>query len=187
MTDLYSILVFEPEILPTYDDKTILWKIQLDVPKNYNSIILNLISDNIYLNNRRLLKNWYDFFEDNNIKFKNTFESEYCQELKIYDENDLVFKLQLFACDIKASNYKVEIEHDLIIPILYILDIKKNGVINPILLQKKIDNAKLILSANTDNNGGVEKNILKYFQQIIKLLDHCNFYEHDVKFFIQDR
>ena len=137
MSSAYTTLVSEPKILPGYSEESILWKLQLDLPKDYKSIVSTLISDNIYLNNRRPVESWYDFFELNYIKFIIKTNSEFYKEVIIYDENSHVFDAQILACDVKATDYSVEIEHDYVLPILFILDITKQGTINPILLEKK--------------------------------------------------
>lgn len=186
MSTIYTELIFEPEILTSYSDENILWKAQVNLPKNFKSIISVLIQDNIYLNNRRPYQNWIDFLNTNNIEHKIDFDSEYCKSIKIYDDY-IDFDFELFACDIKAGNYKIEVGMSDAMAILCILDLKKEGIINPVLLEKKVDNARQIIRANSDQMGSAEKSVLKYFLQINKLIEHCQFYEHDIKYYLKNR
>lgn len=183
---MYSVLIFEPEISPDYRDSNILWKAQLDISDNYVSIISTIIHDNISFNNRRKLEDWYKVLDDSNIKYMNRFDSDYCKELVIYDD-DFKYYLQLFACDIRAGNYNIEIDNQNILSTLFILDLKRSGKISPYSLIKKIKVAKDLIVCNEDSYNNSSKIILNYLKQIEKLVDHCQNYEHDIKYYVYDR
>ena len=183
----YSILVMEPSISSEYRNTNILWKAQIDAPENYISINHSIVKDNIEIDNRKKIENWFKILDDSNIKYFNNFDSDYCKEIIVFDDNDCKFKIQLFACDIKAANYLIEVEQDYILPVLFLLDLKKYGEIFPTALMNKLTNAKQILVANNDQNYANSHIVLKYFKQIEKLIDHCQNYEHNIKYYIFDR
>ena len=182
----YHVLLFEPNIPENYNP-TILWKAQIQTKPYVKSINFALINDNIEYNNRRTLLNWYDFFKENNITYEFEFDSKYAKNLVIIDGEVNFFNVQLFACDIRASNYFVEVEPDFIISILHILDLKKSGIIFPTILAKKVEGAKKLLENNHDLNTNTLKPMINYLNILEKLIDHCSYYEHDIKFHIVER
>ena len=176
-------LIFEPDIKTIDDENDVLWSAQLNVNKNYKSIISTIILDNISHSNRRLLSDWIRLLNENDFMYSVISKSKYCHEYKILDvEKDL--KFLLFACDVNAANYNLEIDFDDILPILSILDLNKNGSLHPLILKNKIKNAEFILSVNEDLNENKSEVILKYLKKLEKLIDHCINYECDVKFYI---
>ena len=91
----YALLIFEPDIRGTFDHTTALWKGQIDSKKNYNSINLVLINDNIEINNRRPLSSWLKFLSDNSVKYEYIYNSEFAVSLRILDSFDKTFEFQL--------------------------------------------------------------------------------------------
>jgi len=181
----YKYLVFKPAKIDTnYQD--ILWKAEVNAPSNYKSIYLILIQDNISHNNRRTLKSWIDFLKENEFKYDIKFSGEYIKNYSILDsENTIDFSL--FACDIKASNHFVEINSQYILPILYILDLKKGGIIFPNSLSNRIKHAKNIINNNDDEYIKDKKSYLNIFSQIEKLVQICQNYECDIHYEIIER
>jgi hypothetical protein len=80
---------------------------------------------------------------------------------------------------------KVEVCEDFIHPILFILDLKKEGVIFPASLRNKINSAKEKLTF-TDDINFVNKNVLNQLHVLDKLVDHCQDYEVDICYSILD-
>lgn len=179
----YCVLVFEPNIIEN-GNKTILWKAQIDAYPNYKSINFALIQDNIEFDNRRTIEKWFEFFEINNIKYEIEFDSEYAKSLLVIDGELKFFNIQLFACDVKASNYYLEVEPDYIIAVLHILELKKYGTLFPNFLLKKIARAKDLLNSNRDLNLLTADTMLNYLKTLEKLADHCAYYENDIKYHI---
>lgn len=183
MSCTFANLIFEPDVKFIIDYNDILWKAQLDYPNNFNSIILTILKDNIEYDNRRILNDWYDLLKQNYINYSNTFDSQYCMEFMIHD-SVVDFNLQLFACDIHAANYNLEIEFDDILPILSILDLNKSGSIFPLILLKKIENAEFILKVNQDVNLRDNGFIIDHLKRLKKLAEHCLEYECNIKYYI---
>ena len=181
----YALLIFEPDIRGTFDHTTALWKGQIDSKKNYNSINLVLINDNIEINNRRPLSSWLKFLSDNSVKYEYIYNSEFAVSLRILDSFDKTFEFQLFCCDIRASNYKLEVSQDYIMALLYVLDLKKEGRLYPSVLVNKIKNAKLILEADRDRNYDTYDSMMKYLKSLEKLCENCFYYENDIHFYIE--
>lgn len=179
----YTTLVFEPNIPEDYNP-IVLWKAQTDAYANYKSINLILLNDNIEFNNRRTLSKWYELLKENNIYYEFEFDSEYAKSLIIFDGEVGFFNLQLFACDIKASNYILEVEPDYIISMLHILELNKSGVVFPTLLMNKLKRARNLIESNIDLNPNTSKPMINYFKLLEKLIDHCAHYENDIKYHI---
>lgn len=185
MTSHYRTLIFRPKISNLYNKDNILWKAQITKPDDLRTINTIIIEDNIKLNNRRYLKDWINFFQENSFNYKCSFDSEFCKEFFIEDSSD--YYIQLFACDIKAYNNFIEIDEIHIMAILYILDLKKSGTIFPNLLMNKIENAKIILKSNGDQTLTDNASILKILNQLNKLSEICQNYECDIEFQIEER
>lgn len=187
MSIVYTVLVFEPEITINYRDTNILWRAHLNTNENYKSIVHSILKDNIEISNRRKLDNWLRVLDDSDIKYFNKIDTDYFKEFTIYDNNGVNFIISFFACDIKASNYYVEIDSQNILPILFLLDLGKSGNIFPRSLQKRIDQAKQMIIHNEDQNVNTANDVLTYFKQIEKLIMHCENYEHNIKYYIKER
>ena len=95
-------------------------------------------------------------------------------------------RLLIFCFDnFNSSDLKVEVCEDYIHPLLFILDLKKEGVIFPASLKNKINSAKEKLTL-TDNANFVNKNVLNQLHVLDKLVDHCQDYEVDILYSILD-
>ena len=108
------------------------------------------------------------------------FESEYCLEYIIYEKEAVNYSIQLFACDVRASTNKLEFSEDVIMPLLFILDLQKEGKINPVALRNRIslahdrivpDSINLLISSN--------------LKALERLCDLCIDYETDLSFAIK--
>ena len=185
----YKYLLFKPAILDLKSSNvssgTILLKAQLIKPARLNSISSVLLSDNIEVNNRRTLEEWERLLEDNGFKFEKNFDHDHCKGYVIFDLDYTTYEFQLFSCDINSSDLKVEVCEDYIHPLLFILDLKKEGVIFPASLKNKINSAKEKLTL-TDNANFVNKNVLNQLHVLDKLVDHCQDYEVDILYSILD-
>ena len=173
----YRLLVFEPISNEATKDEHILWKAQLEVFNNYSSLQTIMISDWIELSNRRSIKDWIRLFDENSFEYYINFESEYCLEYIIYEKGTVNYSIQLFACDIRATTNILEFSEDVIMPLLFILDLKKEGKINPVALKNRIslahdrivpDSINLLISSN--------------LKALERLCDLCIDYETDLSF-----
>lgn len=173
----YKHLVFQPIVNQPLNDDHILWKAQLEVFNSYSSLQTIMINDWIELSNRRTLKEWIKLFDNNSFEYYINFESEYCIEYVIYEKETVNYSIQLFACDIRATTSQLEFSEEIIMPILFILDLQKKGRINPVALRNRIaqaydrivpDNVNLLISAN--------------LKALERLCDLCIDYETDLSF-----
>lgn len=185
----YKWLLFKPAILDLKSSNissgTILWKAQLMKPSSFNSISSVLLSDNIEINNRRTLDEWEKLLEENGFKYEKNFDHDHCKGYVIFDINYVTYEFHLYSCDINNSDYKVEICQEYIHPLLYILNLKRQGTIFPAALRNKINIAKEQLTVSDDINK-VNKNILNQLHVLDKLVDHCQDYEVDIFYSIMD-
>lgn len=181
----YAILIFEPSIPENYNPGVVLWKGQIDADKYYRSVNLAILQDNIEWNNRRTLEAWHKFLYENNISFETLFKSEFAQSLKILDVDNKTFEFQLFCCDIRASNNKIEISNDFIMAALFILDLKRQGVLNPNTLLNKVKNARIIIEADRDRNLDTYDSMINIFKSLEKLCDNCMYYENEIRFYVE--
>jgi hypothetical protein len=181
----YTTLVFEPKILNPTNPENVLWKAQISAPPNYKSIMITLMEDLIALSNRRTLLQWINILKENNYNYEINFDHEACKEYIIADSPLVSYSLQLFACNLSEGQNKVEISSEYILPILFILDLQKNKSYNPVLVNKKIENAlDLISVSSSDPTNLVMINNLKILERLILV---CIDYEVDVKCTIEVR
>jgi hypothetical protein len=178
----YKVLVFKPNN-PIKSD-TILWKAQVRLPPNYSSIASILLSDNIAVNNRRTDKEWEQLLTENGFKFELNFDSEYCKQYIIFDLSLVCFEFEIFACDVDAAVYVVEISAEFILPMLFTLDLAKSGNIFPTALLNRINNRTQHL--NNDQEIGHD-GVYKYMKQLRILCEHCQLFEVDVSYEIMDK
>jgi hypothetical protein len=176
----YKTLVFEPLLQDKTQSKNILWKAQVSPPEGHSSIILILLKDLIELNNRRSLDEWYSILKDNSLNWTLNYDHENCKEFIIEEKNLIAYPLQIFACDIGVTNNKIEISSKYSLTLLHILNVSKNGIINPVALSRKILNALELLAVQIpDANNLVMMGILR---SLDKLAELCISYEVDVKY-----
>ena len=178
----YKVLIFKPN--NSEKSNLILWKAQINPPKNYNSIATVLISDNIAVNNRRTEEEWEKLLTENGFKFELNYDSPYAKQYIIFDVNCVCFEFEIFACDVQAAGYQVEVAQDFILPILCALDLSKSGNIFPLALMSRI---KLVTENLINNDDIGYDNVCKYMNQINKLSEHCQLFEVDVKYEIDER
>lgn len=178
----YKVLVFKPN--NQNKSETILWKAQVRLPPNYSSIASVLISDNIAINNRRTVEEWELLLSENGFKSELNFDSEYCKQYIIFDLNLVCFEFEIFACDVDAAKYIVEVSAELILPMLFTLDLEKSGNIFPAALLNRINNR----TQHLNNNQEIEHDgVYKYMKQLRILCEHCQLFEVDVRYEIIDR
>lgn len=182
----YKVLIFKPYSINDQKYEDILWKAQIDSKNYIKSIYLELLKDNIEYNNRRRLKDWTSLLKQNCIEYETKYSAEYAKSLTIKDKDNL-FDLQLFACDIKATNYLIEVSYQYILGVLYILELNKSGLIFPNYLKRKINEAKDIIINNDDKYNKDSEVYLSIFKQIEKIIEVCQNYECDIEYKIVDR
>ena len=176
----YKTLVFEPLLQDKTKDKNILWKAQVSPPEGHSSITLILLKDLMELNNRRSLDEWYSILKDNSLNWTINYDHEHCKEIIIEEKNLIAYPLQIFACDIEVTNNKIEISSKYSLALLHVLNISKNGIINPVALSRKVISAlELIAVQIPDANNLVMMGILK---SLDKLTELCISYEVDIKY-----
>jgi hypothetical protein len=180
----YRVLKFSPK----YSDsnaETILWKAQLNRPDDYQSVNTAMLEDNIAVNNRRKHSEWEKLLIENGFKFELNFNHEFAKEYIVFDVNFASYSFELFACDIHVANYDVECTEDHIMTLLFLLDLKKNGTINPYTLMNKINiaDSRLVLDALPNSTSNVMSRLLKKLE---KLVDHCTDYETDILFAVNE-
>jgi hypothetical protein len=183
----YKYLIFKPAIPSDYCAKeNMLWKAEVIVPANYQSVASTMLEDNIQVNNRRRLEDWEKLLDENGFKYDKNFEHDFCKGYVIFDVKFTSYELHLFACDINAADYKVEVAHELIHPLLFVLDLKKEGIIFPYSLLKKIETAREKLLLIDHDNNTVNRIVLNLLNVLEKLVDHCQSYEVDIFYGIMD-
>ena len=176
----YRVLKFSPKYSNS-DSETILWRAQLNRPNDYQSVNTTMLEDNISVNNRRKLAEWEKLLIENGFKFELNFNHDFAKEYIIFDVNFVTYSFELFACDVHVANYDVECTEEHIMALLFLLDLKKNGTINPHTLIKKINiaSSRLVLDALPNSTSNVMNRLLKKLE---KLVDHCIDYETDILF-----
>ncbi len=178
----YRVLVFKPN--DSEKSNVILWKAQINPPPGYTSIATVLISDNIAVNNRRTAEEWEKLLVENGFKYEINFDSEYAKQYIIFDLNCVCFEFEIFACDVEAAGYQVEVAEEFILPLLYTLDLKKSGSIFPAALISRIKLSTEHLKPNDDFG---YDGVYKYMKQLDRLSEHCQLFEVDVKYEIVER
>lgn len=176
----YRYLIFKPNVSDTNVSKNTLWKAEVIVPANYKTIASTLLEDNIAINNRRKLEDWERLLEENGFKYERNFDHDFCKGFVIFDVKFTSYELHLFACDINSADYKVEVGQDFIHPLLFVLDLKKEGKIFPFLLHKKIQSARERLTPCFDEANLSNKMVMNLLNVLEKLADHCQDYEVDI-------
>jgi hypothetical protein len=178
----YKVLTFEPR----KDDKQhnpILWKAQMFPPEGYVSIGTTLLQDNIEVNNRRTCEEWEKLLTENGFKFEFNYDHEFCKEYIIFDSYLVSFSFQIFSCDLAASNYKVEVADKFIIPVLYCLDLQKEGSIFPQAIINRIKRFREGFDGNIETN----KSLSFILSNIEKIAEACQLYEVDLLYSIEDK
>lgn len=177
-----KVLFFEPKKTEKLST-TILWKAQMFPPTGHQSVGVTLLSDNIEINNRRTELEWENLLTDNGFKYEINYDHNYCKEYIIFDTTCVSFSFQIFACDVDVANYQFELAEENILPLLYILDLKKEGSIFPAALLRKINEAKSQLDEKSENN----RFFLRFFRNLESLIDHCQQYEVDIKYCVIEK
>lgn len=177
-----KVLIFEPKKTNKIST-TILWKAQMFPPTGYQSVGVTLLNDNIEVNNRRTLSEWENLLTENGFKYEVNYDHEYCKEYIIFDTGCVSFSFQIFACDVDVANYKFELAEENILPLLYILDLRKEGCVFPAALLRKINEAKTQLDENHEHN----RMFIRFFRNLEALIDHCQQYEVDIQYSIIDK
>lgn len=177
----YRVLVLRPHIVTTTKPESVLWKAQIDCPKEYESVESIQLDDYIEKNNRRTVSDWENLINSVGLKFDLKFEHEYCREYSVIDLNHYPFCVQLFCCDISVANYAVEVHEAEILNFISLLNLKKNGSINPVALLYRLCEAKEKTIFNK------QPIITGLFFILEKLIDHCIDYEVDIDYGIEER
>lgn len=180
----YKVLVFEPKKADT-PSETILWKAQMFPPTDYQSVGTTLLNDNIEVNNRRTCDEWERLLTENGFKFEINYDHEYCKEYIIFDTECVAFSFQIFALDISTCDYNVLIASDDIVPLLYALNLQKSGTIFPASLEKRILSATDLLTLPSAPLTNMK--MLSVLKTLQRLVEHCQLYEVDIKYYIEDR
>lgn len=177
----YRVLILKPHIVNEVNPDSVLWKAQIDCPKDYESVEVIQLNELIEKNNRRIILEWEKLIDSVGLKFDLKFDHKYCREYSVIDINHFPFCVQLFCCDISVANYSVEVHEAEILNFLTLLNLKKNGSINPVALLHRLSEAR-------------EKTIhLKLpiisglFFILEKLIDHCIDYEVDIDYGVVER
>ena len=180
----YKVLVFEP-VKQDHSSATVLWKAQMFPPTDYQSVGVTLLNDNIEINNRRTDTEWERLLTENGFKYELNFDHEHCKEFIIFDTSCVAFSFQIFACDLTSADYKVLVTEEDIIHLLYTLSLQKSGTIFPAILQKRILDASELLTLPTAPLTNMK--MLSLLKVLQRLVDHCQSYEVDVRYYLQDR
>jgi hypothetical protein len=176
----YKTLVFEPLLQNKTKFDNILWKAQVSAPDGYSSLTLILLKDLIELNNRRSLNEWHAILKDNSLKWTLNYDHAHCKEFIIEEKNLIAYPLQIFACDIEVTNNKIEVSSKYSLSLLHVLNIDKEGILNPVALSRKVLSGLELLAVQIpDANNLVMMGILK---SLDKLAELCISYEVDVKY-----
>lgn len=183
----YKYLIFKPAVPATHTTENMLWKADVIVPANYKSIASTILEDNISVNNRRRLEDWERLLIENGFKYEKNFDHDFCKGYVIFDVKFTSYELHLFACDINSADYKVEVGQDLIHPLLFVLELKKQGIIFPNSLLNRIKIARERLTPCFDEANLSNKMVLNILHVLEKLVDHCQSYEVDIQYEIIQR
>ncbi len=181
----YKVLILQPKNSSVSNPENILWKGQVIPPDNYSSVNLVMLQDNIQLNNRRTAKSWENLFTENGFKYEVSYDDETTKEFLIYDTSLIAYPFQIFACDISASNLKVEVSEIMILPILSVLNLKKEGQVNPVKVYNRIQDCREFYQHTYDAK--VKKQLDTIFKILEKLCDECISYECDIEYYIEER
>ena len=177
----YRVLILKPHIVSEAIPDSVLWKAQVDCPKDYESIEVIQLNEFIEKNNRRIILEWEKLIDSVGLKFDLKFDHRYCREYSVIDINHFPFCVQLFCCDISVANYSVEVHEAEILNFLTLLNLKKNGSINPVALLYRLSEAK-------EKTIFIKQPIISgLFFILEKLIDHCIDYEVDIDYGIEER
>ena len=179
----YRVLKFEPDIKSTTPIENILWIGQFEHMQVENNPKLKNLKELCSPDNRFTLYQWKQYFEDIPYKVITNFEHDFVMEFLFENDDFIVACVQLFACDVESSYYKLEVPQDDILSILSALALPKTASMFPAKLLTKIDEAleKLELTDNKKNIG-----IIKQIELLKSIAEHCLTYEVDVKWDIVD-
>jgi hypothetical protein len=180
----YKVLVFEPK-KDNDPSGLVLWKAQMFPPTDYQSVGVTLLNDNIEVNNRRTSDEWEILLTENGFKYELNYDHEFCKEFIIFDTSCVAFSFQIFACDITSADYKVLVTGEDIIHLLFTLSLQKSGTIFPASLQKRINDASELLTLPTAPLTNMK--MLSLLKVLQRLVDHCQSYEVDIKYYMEDR
>ena len=180
----YSVLSFTPNVTSEYNIENVLWKAELNIPFSHSSMIVDIIKTNIKLNeNRMLLSQWKSVLDNLKVKYEYELDDKYYKKILIVEYETVGYHIDLYACDIRTQYYCVEVQSELILSLLYILDIKKNEKLNPKFLQNKI----MLAEEKLDQNVTVNKSTLNILNQLDRLCTICLDYEIDIACNISQR
>lgn len=177
----YRVLILKPHVTEKTNPDFVLWKAQVDCPKNYESIESVQFNDFIDKNNRRTILEWEKLIDSVGLKFDLKFDHKYCREYSVIDINHYPFCVQLFCCDIAVASYSIEVHEAEILNFLALLNLKKNGSINPVALLYRLSEAR-------EKTTLIKQPIISgLFFILEKLIDHCIDYEADIDYGIEER
>jgi len=177
----YRVLILKPHIVSEANPDTVLWKAQVENPKQNQSIEIVQLDDLIEENNRRTILAWEKLIEFVGLKYDLKFDHKYCREYSVIDINHYPYSVQLFCCDISVANYSVEVHEAEILNFLTLLNLKKHGSINPVALLYRLSEAK-------EKAVFIKQPIISgLFFILEKLIDHCIDYEVDIDYGIEER
>lgn len=177
----YRVLVLRPHLISEANPDSVLWKAQVDCPKDYESIEVVQLNEFIEKNNRRFVLDWEKLIDSVGLKFDLKFDHKYCREYSVIDINHYPFCVQLFCCDISVANYAIEVHQDEILNFLTLLNLNKNGSINPVALLYRLSEAR-------EKTIFIKQPIISgLFFILEKLIDHCIDYEVDIDYGIEER
>jgi hypothetical protein len=179
----YKVLKFEPKIIEKVSKDNLLWIAQFESYDAENSIELKNIKSLCTQDNRFTSARWNEILIESGLHATINFEHDYMVEYLIENSNFVLAVIQLFACDVESSYYKLEVPQNDILLILSALGLPKTSSMFPAKLMQKIDEAleKLEITDDKNNIG-----IIKQIELLKSITEHCQTYEVDVKWDIVD-
>jgi len=179
----YKVLKFEPNQLSKTPKENILWIGQMEDIDANNKRDLKNLKEVCSHDHRFTLQQWEERFNVYDYKIVKNYDHDFAMEYLLEDGDFIVAIIQLFACDVESSYYKLEVPQDDILPILSVLSLPKTASMFPTKLLTKIENAleKLEFTDNQKNIG-----IMKQVELLKSVAEHCQTYEVDVKWDIVD-
>lgn len=181
----YKVLILQPQKSSNLNPDNILWKGQVIPPDNYSSVNLVMLQDNIEHNNRRTSKSWENLLTENGFKYEVSYDHESTKEFLIYDTSLIAYPFQIFACDISVSKLAVEVSEVMILPILSVLNLQKQGTVNPVKIYNRIQDCREYYNHTYEDK--TKKQIDIIFKILEKLCDECISYECDIEYYIEER
>ncbi len=174
----YNVLKFEPKISDEYNIDNVLWKSTLHLPSNYKSDASECLSYAILNHdNRMLLKQWLDLIDNIPIKYEYEYDDKLFKKILIIESDLIGYTLDLHAVDIRSQYFYVEVQNELILALLWILEISKDQNYHPKYLKSKI----MLAEEKIDQQMQVNKSTINILNQLDRLCTICTDYELDVK------